>query len=82
MENIENMNEGVKNVVNEVAAANNPVVGNGVGIAIGIGVTLAIGVGGWLIKIACDAFNASKETNKPDHEIEVTDEDVDKVTAK
>ena len=82
MENIENMNEGIKNVVNEVAAANNPGPGNGVGIVIGVGVTLAIAAGGFLIKMAYDAFTGGKDNGKSDPETEDANENMDETTTK
>lgn len=83
MENIENMNEGMENVVNEIVADEAPGMGKAMGIVIGVGLTIAVVTAGVkLAKKAYDAYKAHKELRKPDHDVAVTDEDLENVTAK
>jgi len=54
-------------------------IGTGTAMLIGAGLTLAVGAGIKLVKKAIAAHKAKKELRKPEKEIIVEDEDVEKV---
>ena len=54
--------------------------GAGAAMLIGVGLAVAIGAGVKLGKKLYAVIKAKKELHKPDHEVEVDDEDIEEIT--
>ena len=68
--------------IDDVVVREDNGLGTGIAIAIGAGLACAVGVGIKLGKKAIAWFKSKKELRQPDHEIEVTEEDLEEVVTK